>query len=226
MSKYTDVVDDDSHYTMNRRALITGNYMCILKAKQLADSALRLSSSDDPNDHTIALGLYTLAIEEFGKAVVLKEECFVDDDAARQKVPKSIFAGGDAHERKLKKAKEKLPAECQVFTVGTYLPFPSGQPTKVKVGKKGPYVRVAPGVDGYFFTKHPANVNLRMSCFFVDWDETEHNWQYHMRLKKREELQRALTTFKKKLDDYDMVVMIQRRQQEHLRQKEKRQQHL
>ncbi len=85
MSKYTDVVDDDSHYTMNRRALITGNYMCILKAKQLADSALRLSSSDDPNDHTIALGLYTLAIEEFGKAVVLKEECFVDDDAALAK---------------------------------------------------------------------------------------------------------------------------------------------
>jgi hypothetical protein len=52
-----------------------------------------------------------------------------------------------------------------------------------------------------------------MSCFFVDWDETEGEWQYLMRLENIEELQRALTIFKEKLDDYDMVVMLQRRQQ-------------
>lgn len=79
---------------------------------------------------------------------------------------------------------KKLPPECKVFTVGTYLPFPSGQRTRVKVGNKGPIVRVAPGVSGYVFGKYTANVYLRMNCFFVDWDEKEHNWQYHMRLKK------------------------------------------
>ncbi len=33
-------------------------YMCLLKAKQLADSALSLSNSENPNDRTIALGLF------------------------------------------------------------------------------------------------------------------------------------------------------------------------
>jgi AbiV family abortive infection protein len=89
--------DDNPNYTMGRRGLLIGNYMCIQKAKQLADSALKLLSSDDVNDHTNALGLYTLAIEEFGKAVILKEECFVDDDEITQKIPKAIFSGKYAH---------------------------------------------------------------------------------------------------------------------------------
>ena len=125
--------------------------MCIVKAQQLAESALRLSSSDNTADHTIALGLYTLALEEFGKAVILKEECFVDDDEVIQKVPKWLFTGSKAHQRKFKTAMKKLPPECKVITVGTYLPFPSGIPTRTRVGKKGPFVRVPAGVDGNFF---------------------------------------------------------------------------
>jgi hypothetical protein len=77
--------------TMDRLDLFIGNYICIQEAKQLADSALKLLDSSDGNDHTNALGLYTLAIEEFGKAVILKEECLVDDDGVTQKVPKNQY---------------------------------------------------------------------------------------------------------------------------------------
>jgi hypothetical protein len=45
MSKPKDVVvddDGDSHYAMNTLTLFIGNYMCIVKAKQFADSALVL----------------------------------------------------------------------------------------------------------------------------------------------------------------------------------------
>jgi AbiV family abortive infection protein len=218
MSKPKDVAGDDSFYDLTSFGRHLGNYMSILKAKQLAESALQLSNSDDSKDHTIALGLYTLAIEEFGKAIIIKEVSEGDDDdTARYKIPKEIFKGRDAHKLKLNKALEKIPPECQIFTVGTYLPFPSGQARTVKVGKNGPTVRVAPGVEGYVYTKYPTNVNLRMSCFFVDWDETGGEWQYHMKLENIDELQRALTIFKEKLDDYDMVFLSQRKQEEHVR---------
>ena len=86
MSKPKDV-EDNPYYTMNSLVLYTGNHICLVKAKQLADSALRLLSSYDVNDHTHALGLYTLAIEEFRKAIILKE-CFIDDDNVIQKILK------------------------------------------------------------------------------------------------------------------------------------------
>jgi AbiV family abortive infection protein len=214
MSKSEDSVDDDSYYSMGRRALITGNHMCILKATQLADSALRLSNSDNPDDHTIALGLYTLAIEEFGKAVILKEECFVDNDTTPQKVRKSIFAGNRAHQIKFKKAMNKLPPECTAFMVGTYVPFASGEAMTKRIGKKGPEVSVPSGVSGNFFAKYTADVHMRMSSFFVDWNEENGGWIFHMKVERREERQTALTKFKEEIKEYDLVVMIQKRQEQ------------
>jgi AbiV family abortive infection protein len=184
MLKPKDVDDDDSYYTMNTLGLFIGNYMCIVKAKQLADSALRLSSSDDPNDHTHALGLYTLAIEEFGKAVILKEH-FIDDDAVLQKIPKNIFKGKSAHDIKFKKAIECLPPECKNFMVGTYRAFRSGIPTKDRLGMKGPLVPVPAGVDGIFYGEYTANMDMRMSSFFVDWDDTRRKWVFNMKVKKK-----------------------------------------
>jgi AbiV family abortive infection protein len=212
MSKLMDNSNDDNpNYTMGRRGLLIGNYMCIQKAKQLADSALKLLSSDDVNDHTNALGLYTLAIEEFGKAVILKEECFVDDDEITQKIPKAIFSGKYVHNLKFKKAIERLPPECKDIRVGTYLPFPSGIPTNVQLGMKGPHVPVPANVDGNFFGLYTANVDMRMSCFFVDWDDTQRRWVFKMKGEKKEELESALNTFKEKITDYEIVTMIARK---------------
>lgn len=220
MPKSKDLVDDDYYYAMSRRVLIWGNYMCILRAKQLADSALKLSSSDNPDDHTIALGLYTLAIEEFGKAVILKEDCFVDDDTKTQKVPKWIFVGSRAHQTKFERGMDKLPPECKAISLGTYVPFASGQPMKQRIGKKGPEVYVPGGLTGNFFTKYTADVHMRMSCFFVDWDEIGRRWIFRMPVEDREELQTALTKFKEKIGDYDLVAMIQERQRQYQRQQQ------
>ena len=109
--------------TMSRLGLLIGNYICVQKAKQLADSALKLLDSDDPNDHTNALGLYTLAIEEFGKAIILKEECFIDNDDVTQKVPKSLFTGNKAHDRKFEEAVKRLPMNVRTLELGHTLHF-------------------------------------------------------------------------------------------------------
>jgi AbiV family abortive infection protein len=216
LSKPNDDNDgDDFYYTMSRRALLIGNYICIVKAKQLADSALKLLSSDDANDHTNALGLYTLAIEEFGKAAILKDECFRndvdDDDPISQKIPKGIFSGKDAHNRKFKEAVKRLPPECKDIMVGTYRAFPSGIPTKDRLGRRGPYISIPKDVSGNFFGQYTASMDMRMSCFFVDWDETRKKWIFNMKVENKEELQKALTTFKEKILDYDIVTMIERK---------------
>jgi AbiV family abortive infection protein len=203
----------NSYYTMDRLGLLIGNYICIQKAKQLADSALKLLDSDDGNDHTNALGLYTLAIEEFGKAVILKEECFVDNDAVTQKVPMSIFTGNKAHDRKFEEAMKRLPRECKNIRVGTYLAFPSGKPTKVRLGREGPYIRVPPDKSGNFFATYTTNIDMRLSCFYVDWDETKRRWVFNMKVEKKEELRKALNKFKEKIVDYEIVTEIQRKAQ-------------
>jgi AbiV family abortive infection protein len=204
----------NSYYAMGRLGLLIGNYICIQKAKQLADSALKLLDSNEGNDHTNALGLYTLAIEEFGKAVILKEECFIDDDAAPQKVPKSIFTGNKAHDRKFEEAMKRLPPECKNIRVGTYLAFPSGTPTKVRLGKKGPYIRVPADKRGNFFATYTTNMDMRMSCFYVDWDETKQKWVFNMKVEKKEELRKALNKFKETIVDYEIVTEKQRKAQE------------
>jgi AbiV family abortive infection protein len=199
------------YYTMSRLGLLIGNYICVQKAKQLADSALKLLDDNDTNDHTNALGLYTLAIEEFGKAVILKEECFVDNDAVTQRVPKSLFTGNKAHDRKFEEAMKRLPRECKNIRVGTYFAFPSGKPTNVKLGKKGPYIRVPANKSGNFFGQYTTNMDMRMTCFYVDWDETKRKWVFNMKVESKEELRKALKKFKEKIVDYEIVTQIQRK---------------
>jgi len=105
---------------------------------------------------------------------------------------------------------EKLAPGSKVFTFSRYLPFPSGQSRTAKVGKNGATttVLVDPGVEGYVFAKYSI-VNLRMDCFYVDWDEKEGGWKYPLLLKNIEELRKALTIFKGKLDDYVMVALLE-----------------
>ena len=56
-------------------------------------------------------------------------------------------------------------------------------------------------------------MDMRMTCFFVDWDDSRLRWVFNMTVQKKEELQRALTTFKEKIIDYDLVTLSERKQQ-------------
>ena len=76
---------------------------------------------------------------------------------------------------------------------------------------KGPHVPVPANVDGNFFGLCTANVDMRMSCFFVEWDNTQRKWVFNMKVEKKEELESALSTFKEKITDYEIVTMIARK---------------
>ena len=53
-----------------------------------------------------------------------------------------------------------------------------------------------------------------------DWDEKVRGWIFRMPVENREQLQTALTKFKEKIGDYDLVAMIQERQREYQRQQQ------
>jgi AbiV family abortive infection protein len=195
------------YYTTDRLTLFTGNHICIVKSRQLADSAIKLLS-DNEDDLTRALGLLTFAIEEFGKAVFLKE-CFVDHEEAVQKIPRAIFKGKESHELKFSKAMEKLPPDCKKIFVGRRVVLPSGRPMTLRLGKSGPYVTVPPDTSGNFFAEYAANFDVRMNCFYADWDEKEEKWMFNMKV-RREDLQKAMSSFKKHIMDYHLVIIKQR----------------
>jgi hypothetical protein len=70
---------------------------------------------------------------------------------------------------------------------------------------------VPANVDGNFFGLYTANVDMRMSCFFVDWDDTQRRGVFNMKVEKKEELESALNIFKEKITDYEIVTMIARK---------------
>ena len=95
--KLKSVVRKSNHFVMSERSIKLGNYICIKNTSRLLDTAYLVLNNSKNLDH--ALGLYTLALEEFGKAIWLKE-CWIKNKR-KQYVPETIFR---LHNKKFKKA--------------------------------------------------------------------------------------------------------------------------
>ena len=190
---------------MSERSLKIGNKICIKTTERLLASSLTLLENSSNLDH--ALGLYTFALEEFGKAVLLKE--IIDDKTNPKRVPKEIFGSGkrSAHNIKFKKAIQVLPEECVSILVGESITIPSGKDTKQSLGKiKGTFT-VTANTTGTFLTTVLMNFPVRMRCFYVDWDEkTEywHKWKANLQT-DRDLLKNAINEFKKIIPKYDFT---------------------
>lgn len=190
------------YYEIGRLGLFTGNHVCIVKAKQLAKSASILLAGDE-NDCTHALGLYTLAIEEFGKAILLKEY-FKDDDESIQNIPTNIFTGNKSHEIKFQKALDNLPEVCKNIFVGIWTVFPSGADRKIRIGRRGPHVFVPKDRTGTFSAQYAPNFEVRMNCFYVDWDVIQKKWSFNLKVTKKD-LETAIEKFNERILNYDIV---------------------
>lgn len=187
-------------YRIGRLALFIGYHICIVKARQLVDSAFKLISVE--HDLTHALGLYTSAIEEFGKALLMKE-CYTPDETPKR-VPRNIFEGQDAHKLKMKKALKNIPDICKQVRVGIYVPFPSGKPTTINLEQLGVTIKIPANTEGNFFSKYIINSQVRKNCFYVDWDEEQRRWMFNIKVNK-DDLMNAMEEFKKHIEKYEYV---------------------
>ena len=85
---------------------------------KMLDSAEKLLQSG--GDEAICAGLYTYAVEEYGKILLLKQ---FSPSAGKVKIEFSgIFKGQQAHKRKFKIAIKNLPRECTILRRGLFGP--------------------------------------------------------------------------------------------------------
>jgi len=199
-------IDDSDYFIMSDISLKIGNKICIKTTQRLLESSLSLIDNSTNLDH--ALGLYTFAVEEFGKAVLLKEQ--IDDDSTIKKIPKEVFGiakKGIGHNIKFKKAKEILPDECIILEIGEYLSMPSGKDMEQSLGKIKRKLKIPANTTGTFLTDVMMSFAVRMRCFYVDWDENSqywHKWKANLQT-DRNSLKKAIEKFKEIIPNYDFT---------------------
>ena len=131
------------------------------------------------SDNSIALGLYTFAIEEFGKLLFLLDAYKADKESYQ--IQKDIFIGHESHKIKFEKALQKLPTECMLAEYGieVHTNF-SEENITIPVNPQGDKISILGGTTGTFSigtTGKPLDLITRMGSFYLDWDDKEKVWK-------------------------------------------------
>lgn len=199
------------YYYTDKLSLLIGIHICIVKAQQLCDSASKLMGDD--KDLTHAYGLYTFAIEEFGKALYL-QEFFINDDNVIQKFRKNIFSGQTSHTLKFKKGLKNLPKECKITRVYSVAPFPSGKEYTTNFGRGNLKFKFLSNTRTSLLARSTPNFAMRMNSFYVDWNDKQKRWDFNFKVEKND-LKKAVSKFKKHIPKYDLV--MQKKKQEKIK---------
>ena len=160
-----------------------GYKRCIEHVQNLLDSAKLLLEYEDSRQY--ALGLYMYAIEEYGKAEILKS--YFTENKSEYLIPEWIFGRGDfgskAHNRKLSEGFKKLPPICRrlsrTIEITTYnssdttQTFANGS-ISVPLHLSGTFVDPS-------IPKRTVDFDLKTACFYIDWDNTNNTngeWKF------------------------------------------------
>lgn len=101
-------------YRLTRDQVEDGVRLCGIKVTLLLKDVETLCHAGG-NEATAAF-LYTMALEEFGKALLLRGLLSKGPPSSRIDVPRWYFFGQSAHKNKMGMAKKALPPECISFT--------------------------------------------------------------------------------------------------------------
>ena len=161
----------DKFYSMKRKDVIEGIRLCLSKANLLLDKTQLTVRTDE--DNTVALGIYSLAIEELGKAIILQDH--IREEKEQYEISRKLFRGKESHDLKFKKAIEFLPSDCTNAVYGLEVKMPNTKDQTITISPKGHKVSIPKGTTGIFMTFDINRIDFetRMSCFYIDWDETK-----------------------------------------------------
>ena len=167
---------NDKYYEVSNEKLLEGIRYCLANITELVNISQKASMKF--SDNSVALGLYTFAVEEFGKLVYLKE-AYAEKKESYQ-IPKDIFVGRESHRIKFDKALEVLPTECiqPVYGIEVQTNL-SSETVKIPVNPQGAEISIAGGITGTFTIvgDYPIDLLTRMACFYLDWDEKKKTWK-------------------------------------------------
>ncbi len=184
--------DSKTDYFLTKRQIRNGIKRCINKTKLLLHDANLLINPKWLHAH--AIGLYTFAVEEYGKALLLKDCLSRRKISKKFVVSKRIFGmnGTQSHKSKIQRAFKELPNECQNFQIGIYLRKPHTFKGKVKYKNmtiSGSHLRGLHSLSSF------ADFDIRMECFYVGWDKNNNQWNYEL-MTTSEYLKQAIGSFR------------------------------
>lgn len=181
------------NYFLEEGELREGIRVCCRKVNGSLNCVLVLVSNQE--SLTLALGLYTLAIEEHGKALMLRDILSKGKVEGKYAVNKSIFRGNEAHKSKFERAGEDLPHDCtellRAVTVnsnskpgGTTIPYPTllhesgffDETDLALVWVPGHATGTFADVTGSGSVV-PVSISDRLRSFYVDWDDQNKQWK-------------------------------------------------
>lgn len=188
---------------------------CIENSSGLLEAAELLLRNN--NSLQCALGLYMYAIEEYGKAQLVKR-CFIGSDNVSS-IPGWVFgwrpgpaSGKTSHEEKLSEGFRNLPPVC--LKLSPVIEIVLNTSPKVQTFTiKGPFgnvpVSVAPYQSGLFESSthvpsRDVEFNLKTACFYVDWDEVNRVPKYLITANK-EQLAYNIKRVKDNLAQFDFI---------------------
>jgi hypothetical protein len=188
---------------------------CIENSNGLVEAAEQLL----PNDNTVqyALGLYMYAIEEYGKAHLVKS-CFTGPENVSS-IPGWIFgwrpgppSGKNSHEEKLSEGFRNLPPVCLKLSPVIEIVH-NTSPKAQTFTIKGPFgdapLSVGPYQSGIFesstdIPSRDVDFNLKTACFYVDWDEVNRMPKYLLTA-NREQLAYNIKRVRDNLAQFDFI---------------------
>jgi hypothetical protein len=195
------------HY-FSEEELRDGCRRCLENVRGLLAGAKTLNENDLTQQY--ALGLYMYAVEEYGKAILLKKA--ITGNKKQYQIEQWIIGIGDpnntttSHDEKMKVGFHNLPKDCWITERGVKIinPLLSTKVVTTKRGKEGPYDKslILEGVTGRIYDTTNVkifdhNLDLKTACFYIDWHRD--NWSYDVTIQP-EELNKKITCLEDALE--------------------------
>lgn len=188
-------------YEFTKEQLLEGIQLTKNNVFLLAKQALFLLKKKE--NSSTALGVYSFAIEEWGKYLILSDNL----KKSNYSIGVEIFGKApNPHKSKFQNGLENIPNNCKIFT----------KPLDIKKMMDGESVYIGKSDSKdfviYGLTEKPTffaneisvgnfsiNFNARKECFYVDWDVERNAWKQPL-LVSRKKLQMSIKNFLKYIE--------------------------
>lgn len=131
------------------------------------------------NNTAFAFGLYTYAIEEYGKFIVMRDESKKSKNGYL--VPNWIFGGNKnkrslSHKSKLERAIQKIPSKCKTVSLGTYYrDYRTSEDQIIHFGSNAS-IKIPANTSGVWEAIQSPDFDVRLRSFYLDWDDAVKEW--------------------------------------------------
>lgn len=169
----TPMSNGNIDFNLTKKEVDTASERCIQNVNSLLSCAKLLTDNDDTRQY--AVGLYLYAVEEYGKAQLLKQLW----KQTGGKIPGWIFGRRDsrisnAHNAKINEGFKNLPNECQILSVGIKMETNTNEKTQsFKIGRKQKGSLPGFTTGNFVDTSNGSRIELdfKTAFFYIDWDD-------------------------------------------------------